>query len=108
MSTKAVRTAIALQKLDPNLPHCKTNKSGQLVSLAPVAVVAKPKVEKKPVVEVVAPPVAPVEEPVVSSESTEVLVEESVPVVVEPVAEVNEEKKPTKKESKKKPVSTDL
>lgn len=37
MSTRAVRTEIALQNLDPRLPHSKVDKAGRLVGYSRVA-----------------------------------------------------------------------
>ncbi len=105
MSTRAVRTEIALQGLDPRLPHSKVDKKGRLVPHG-----AGPGAAPAEVIEV---PVAVVEEPKVKNAlvQLESEPEETKTEVVEeskqdaPETEEAPKKKPGKKE--KKVVSTD-
>lgn len=110
MSTKAVRTAIALQNLDPKVAYSKCNKDGQLAGQkdtdAPTElVVAPPAIEETKKEEVRN---ALVEMPVKVEETAEALSE----TVTEPEEEKKDEEssdvKPRKGGFKKKAVSTDL
>lgn len=106
MSTRAVRAEIALQNLDPKLPHWKVDKKGRLVphGAGPgpepevVAVEEAPNKVKNALVQLEP-------EPVVEEAVAEVVEEAKAEVEAEATVEEAPKKKPGKKE--KKVVSTD-
>lgn len=110
MSTRAIRAEIALQKLDPTLPHRHCDKKGRLIGLQAVSESSAPqtaKETKKPEVEipVLKNALVQLEEPIETVVETDVVSEET---NVEIDATSTEETPKKVVGKKKKVVSTDL